>query len=172
MTITCRPMIADDRQFVISGWSSSLRTSIYAGMISNKRWAAVMHPEIEAILNAPTTSTLVAYEPGELDHEGRQFLYGFIATRTGRPYVYYCYVKKPYRHPRKFRIARQLFAAADTDPTVPFGFACRTGIGDRILATCRCGLHRNDHIAAADCPRFAPKFRGTWDPVPAREAAA
>lgn len=172
MTISFRPMIADDRQFVLSGWSSSYRTSKYAGLIRNSRWSTVMHEEIGAFIDAPTTSVIVACEPGELDHEGREFLYGFIATRTGgMPYVYYVYVKKPYRQ-RLAHIGRQLFTAAGIDPTEPFVYASGTAIGDKILATCKCGLHRADHISATDCPKFQPKYAGTMDPVPAREEAA
>lgn len=148
MTITFRPMAADDRQFVISTWSSSFRTSRYAGLVSNATWADVMHREIGAILDRPTTRTIVACEPSELDHLGRQFLYGFIATRTVvgvRPYVYYCYVKKKFR---RRRIARRLFDAAGIDAAGGFVYACRTG-------------------ALLD---VATKIPGaTWDPVPARE---
>ena len=175
MTISFRPMIPDDRQFVISGWSSSFRKSRYAGLISNKRWAKVMHPEIGGILDAPNTRTIVACEPGEVDHEGREFLYGFIAVRsTGEPHVYYCYVKRPYRYPNRFngerlRVGRLLFEAVGIDPREPFTFAAGTAIGDEILRTCTCGLDRRDHGDAEH--RFEPKFRGVHDPVPAREAA-
>lgn len=172
MTISFRPMIAADRQFVLSGWSSSFRTSIYAGLISNARWADVMHREFGAVIDAPTTSVIVACEPGELDHEGREFLYGFIATRNrGEPYVYYAYVKKPYRWPRPFRIGHRLFDAAGIDPAEPFTYAAGTAIGDKILATCRCGRHRHDHDGTITCGRFQSKYRGTMDPVPTREAA-
>lgn len=180
MTIAFRPMVAADRQFVLSGWSSSYRTSIYAGLIRNSTWAEVMHRELGAIIDAPTTAVTVAIEPGELDHEGREFLYGFIATRThGAPYVYYVYVKKPYRYPKPFKIGRRLFAAAGIDPTEPFTSACSTALGDRLLSTCTCGRRRVEHdgigltIAPSDtrerCYRFTAKYQGTFDPVPARE---
>jgi len=168
MTIAFRSMIPADRQFVLSGWSSSFRTSRYAGLIRNSRWADVMHVEFGAMIDAPSTSVIVACEPGEVDHEGREFLYGFIVSRTmGTPYVYYCYVKKHYRHPKPFKIGRKLFAAAGIDPREPFTYAAPTSIAERILATCTCGRHRNDHA----CERFTPKYPGTPDPVPAREDA-
>jgi hypothetical protein len=169
-------MVPADRQFVLSGWSSSFRKSRYAGLISNARWAEVMHREIGAILDAKDTSVIVACEPGELDHEGREFLYGFIATRkTGAPYVYYVYVKLAYRlaaHPeRPYRIGRRLFAAAGVDPAEPFTFAPPTAIAEQILATCRhCGRRRSEHGEHDPC-EFTPKFAGSFDPVPAREAA-
>lgn len=125
MTIAFRPMVADDRQFVISGWSSSFRTSLYAGIISNATWADVMHREIGRILDRADTRTIVACEPDEFDHLGRQFLYGFAAVRsTGEPYVYYCYVKKPYRGRG---IAHRLLEAAGVNPECRFGYACPTG---------------------------------------------
>lgn len=188
MTIAFRPMVAADRQFVLSGWSSSYRTSIYAGLIRNSTWAEVMHREIGAIIDAPTTAVTVAIEPGEQDHEGREFLYGFIAARNhGAPYVYYVYVKKPYRYPKPFSIGRRLFEAAGVNLGEPFTFASRTAIGDRILGMCTCGRQRSEHGAAVaiaqdgflsavrenpqrpGCSRFTSKFPGTWDPVPARE---
>ena len=53
MTIAFRPMIPADRQFVLSGWSSSFRTSRYAGLIRNSRWADVMHvDEVVTHLNS------------------------------------------------------------------------------------------------------------------------
>lgn len=126
--ITFRPMDSDDRQFVISGWSSSFRKSPYAGMISNERYSDVMHREIAAILDRPTTRTLVACEPEELDHLGRQFLYGFIAVRsTGAPYVYYCYVRLGVGFRRR-GIARKLLHAADIDEAGPFKYAYRTDV--------------------------------------------
>lgn len=130
--IAFRPMVADDRQFVISGWSSSFRTSDYSGMISNANYARVMHAEIGLIINRPTTSIVVACEPGELDHQGREFLYGFIAVRTGgKPYVYYCSVKERFR---ERRIARRLFAAVGIDPRLAFRYAYRTRFVDDLAS--------------------------------------
>ena len=139
-----RPMIDADRGFVRSAWSSSYRTSPYAGMLSMTTYADVMHREIDLVLDHPTTRTIVADEPGETDHEGRPFLYGFISFRaldaaiveltsgTPRPYpyVYYVYTKGPYRRGRHNGLpqamATELFGAAGIDPRAPFAFACRT----------------------------------------------
>jgi hypothetical protein len=135
-------MAPADRLFVISTWSRSYRTSDYAGLIAMSRYSDIMHREIEAIIDHPTTRTLVAEEPGEVDHEGRPFLYGFIAARPGEmtrigeyrlPCVYFVYVKT------KFRCGRQrlglprgygaeLLAAAAIDPRKPFVYACRTDV--------------------------------------------
>lgn len=132
MTIAFRPMIPADREFVRSGWSSSYRTSYAAGLISMDTWADVMHREINAILDRPSTAVTVAHEPGETDHVGRPFLYGFIAAlKRPDPYVLYAYVKAPYR---RQRIAARLFAAAGVDPKRPFGYACRTGYCDQLAA--------------------------------------
>lgn len=135
VTLGFRAMAATDRDLVVSGWSSSLRMSHYAGFISMKRWASVMHVEINATLDHPDVSTLVAEEIGETDHMGRSFLYGFItwsSTLTAMPYVFYCYVKRPYRRGTEQGMvqghAAQLFAAAGIDPTKPFSYACRTGV--------------------------------------------
>lgn len=134
MTVLIRPMIEADRVFVVSGWSSSMRTSHYAGFISMRRWASVMHPEINATIDHPAVATLVAEEVGELDHLGRPFLYGFIAwsrTLTALPYVFYVYVKNPYRRGKQKGLAQgcaaQLFAAAGIDPSKPFLYGCATG---------------------------------------------
>jgi GNAT superfamily N-acetyltransferase len=150
MTIAFRPMQPADRQFVISGWSSSYRASKFAGLIRNSSWATVMHREIDAYLDMPDTQTFVACEPGEFDHLEREFLYGFIATRrTGAPYVYYCYVKRLYRGRG---IARGLFDAAGVDPAGEFAYACETGASIE--------LRRAGKISAS-----------TFDSVPAKEAA-
>lgn len=159
MTAIFRPMVDADRQFVISGWSSSLRTSKWSGLISMSRWAYTMHLEIEAILRRPGTAVIVAEEPGEqieTDSGPRPWLYGFIATRedlsTPVPYVYYCYVKGPFRRARarlnlEQGYATQLFAAAGIDPTKPFLYASRTSSSEALL----------DRIPRAE-----------WDPLPAR----
>lgn len=130
-----RPMAETDRRFVVSGWSSSLRTSNYAGFISMRRWADVMHAEINGAIDHPAVSTLVAEHPGETDHMGRPFLYGFIAwsvSLVDAPYVFYVYVKNPYRRGKEKGMAQgyaaQLFAAAGIDPRAPFSYACSTGM--------------------------------------------
>lgn len=154
MTVSFRPMTAADRDFVISGWSASLRTSIHAGLISDTTWADVMHREIGAILDRPTTRTVVACEPGELDHLDREFLYGFAVARIGEPYLYYCYVKAKFRHGKRRGMRRGygelLLDAVGIDPAQPFGYACRTPAAIRLA------------------PRYPA---ATWDPFPARKAA-
>lgn len=136
MTALIRAAIPADRDFVVSTWSSSFRTSVYAGVLNMRTYADVMHREIKLILDHPTTLTLVAAEPDDLDERGRQFLYGFVALRRHiereRPYVYYVYVKSPYRQGRKrfsleFGYATQLFRAAGVEARRPFGYAFETG---------------------------------------------
>jgi hypothetical protein len=154
-----RAMLDSDHDFVVSGWSSSFRTSKHAGLIAMATYADTMHLEIDAILKRSSTSVIVAHEPGEvvMTNAGeRPFLYGFIATRNDlpMPYVYYVYVKSAFRrarrrHGRKRGHAEDLFAAAGVDRSRRFGFACRTAISDQI---------QSDHkIPLAE-----------WDPLPAR----
>lgn len=102
-------------------------------------YADIMHGQIDSILSHQSTSVLVAEEEGESDHMGRSFLYGFLAfhrdlnhyvmrsadndTKTSHPYVYYVYVKSPYRGSH---YASRLFAAAGIDVSKMFAYACRT----------------------------------------------
>lgn len=136
-------MTADDRQFVISGWSSSFRKSDHAGMISMATWADVMHREIGAVLDRADTIALVAEEVGELDERGRPFLYGSLVYRRDPvrirlrqaspldprwlvlPYVFYAFTKIRYR---ERGVARRLFAAASINYRAPFAYACRTEV--------------------------------------------
>lgn len=128
-------MLPVDREFVRSTWSSSYRLSDYAGLVPMDRWADVMHPIIDRLLDSPHVRTLVAHEPGEPDHLGRPYLYGFIASSStlvpGVPYVLYAYVKASYRRGVSKGYApfgRLLFEAAGIDPRKRFVYACRTGI--------------------------------------------
>lgn len=135
MTLRFRPMADGERDFVVSGWSSSYRMSHFAGPISMTRYASVMHTEIEALISHPMVETIVAERVGETDHMGRPFLYGFIATskgitRDGRPYVHYVYVKNPYRRGKQKGMAHgyaaMLFEAAGIDARKPFVFGHQT----------------------------------------------
>ncbi len=147
MTAVIRRMIPADRQFVISTWSSSYRMSPYAGMLSMETYADVMHREIARIIDHPTSCVLVAEEPGEVDDKGRPFVYAFGAFRNGVhpavlsrvPYVYYVYVKAPYRQGRKrlgmtTGYAALLLGAYGIDPARPFTYACRTSYCDTLAS--------------------------------------
>ena len=125
-----RPAIAADRAFILSGWSSSLRTTRDMSFIKMADWASVMRPVLEKTLDE--ASVIVA--------EG-EVLCGFIATdprpprklqrrRARRPvapafvdYVLYIYVAQPFR---RAGIARTLFHVAGIDPMSRFSYACRT----------------------------------------------
>lgn len=140
MSASCRPAIAEDRAFVVSTWSSSYRLSQHAGLLGMAGYADVMHREVARILDHPSTLTLVAEEPGEVDHEGRPFLYGFLSVRrpdSEMPYVYYAYVKTAYRrgkarHGLGRGVASLLFAAAGIDPRKPFAYACATKFSETL----------------------------------------
>jgi hypothetical protein len=130
LTALIRPMLAVDRQFVLSGWSSSYRTSDRAGMIPMDEYAEVMHRWIGRILDHPSTVTLVAEQPGETVEDGKPFLYGFVCF-SPPSYVYYLFVKTSYRRARsRYNLASgyatQLLAATGIDPRSPFEYACHT----------------------------------------------
>lgn len=132
---------SEDRAFIISAWSSSYKSSHFAGLIASEDWPAIMHRQLGRILDWPGTTALVAGEP-----DG--FLYGFIAGDTSRrlPIVYYVYVKDPFRSQEEIapsgvviegrrsgpRYARGLFAALGVDPAQPFLYTCRTSVVSRI----------------------------------------
>lgn len=129
--IAYRAATLADRKFIVSGWSTSFRTSHSAGMIAMERWADIMHREIESVIERPDCTTLVAYEPDETP--GLVDLYGFIAgdsdaiwspvARAHLPMVFYVYVKGPQR---ERGIARGLFRALGVDPSKPFVHTCKT----------------------------------------------
>ena len=133
--IAFRLAAAHDRQFIISGWSSSFRTSHSAGMIHMDDWADVMHRQIVRVLDRPSVVTLVAYDTEETDRIAD--LAGFIAFDNGRtvPVVYYVYVPQT---KRRLGIARSLFRRARIDPTKPFAFACKTAIVSQLKAKIPC----------------------------------
>jgi len=108
--IRFRPAIAEDRPFIRSGFSASLRMSRDVPLIAMSDWADIMHPVIDRVLDR--VSAIVAH--GEV-------LQGFIAFEPG--YVVYIYVAQPFR---RNGIARGLFDAAGIDPGSRFDYACRT----------------------------------------------
>lgn len=138
MTTALRAMSPDDRAFVVSGWSSSLRLSRDVPLIPMSRWAAIMHPVIEYALDRPAAHTFVAHG---------SVLQGFICAEPR--YVLYLYVAQPFR---RQGIARALFEAAGIDPSEPFGYACRTRASWELLAK-----HRK-----APCAVYDP-FRARFD---------
>lgn len=106
-----RPMVDDDRAFVISGWSSSYRLS-RDSIVPMAMWADTMHAVVGHYLARLSTRVLVAH---------RDTLWGFLAYDLD--YVFYCYVAQPFR---KGGVARALFDAAGIDPGGRFGYLCRT----------------------------------------------
>jgi hypothetical protein len=156
-------MAADDLGFVVSAWSSSFRTSPYAGLLSMVRYADIMHREIGEILARPSTAAIVRYDAIQRDDRGRQLLYGFLVHRTdlGRPYVYYVYVRAAWadRPPiRRQGHAAALFAAAGIDPARAFSYACRTAASD--------ALTQPQWIGGIPQPAKLPHAK--WDQLPAR----
>lgn len=134
--IHTRPALADDRAFLVSGWSSSYRSSRDETAPASL-YARQKHEEVAFYLDR--AATLVA-------HGETGVLFGFITydpttygvarhevdARTSRSrktfatfhgYVLYCYVAAPFR---LRGIARRLFADAGIDPQERFGYLCRT----------------------------------------------
>ena len=109
--MTFRPYTADDRAFILSGWSASLRMTRDVPLIGMDAWADIMRPVIDRVLSR--SECIVA--------EG-SVLQGFIAFQQP-DYVLYCYVAQPFRGNG---IARGLFDAAGIDPSSRFRYACRT----------------------------------------------
>jgi GNAT superfamily N-acetyltransferase len=128
VSVVFRRAAAGDLPFVISSWSSSYRTSYYAGLVTMNDWADVMHVQLRKILARPSIVTCVAHDPDE-DLAGSADLLGFIAgdvaDRSKVPLVLYVFVKAHYRGNG---VARGLFNALGVDPSKPFDFACKTPV--------------------------------------------
>ncbi len=125
--ILTRAAIAEDRDFIVSGWSASLRSSRDIPLVPMATYAATFRPIVARHLEL--ARAVVA-------HGESGVLFGFIVydsatyhVELGRRrvtldgYVLYVYVAAPFR---RRGIARRLFAAAGIDPTQRFGYACRT----------------------------------------------
>jgi hypothetical protein len=106
--------------FVVSTWSASYKKSRSAGIIHTDDWPAIMHPQINKILDRDGARCLIAYE-----HDDPDYFYGWIAGDTSErvPVVYYVYVKAPYR---RSGIAGRLFGALGVDPKSRFVYVCST----------------------------------------------
>lgn len=115
-----------ERRFITSQWSSSFKSSHYAGMIYTDDWATVMHPQISRVLDRPDTTTIVAF-----DDKDRRFLYGFICGDVSQrpPIVFYVYIREPFR---KWGYARGLFGELGVDPTRHFLYTAKTGMVPRL----------------------------------------
>lgn len=113
MTASYRAAIAEDRPFIVSGWSASQRMTRDVPLISMKRWADVWRPIVGEVLDQVATRVVVVHGA---------VLQGFIAYQPPL-YVLYVYVAQPFR---RNGLARGLFAAAGIDPRARFSYACRT----------------------------------------------
>jgi GNAT superfamily N-acetyltransferase len=122
MTISHRPALTADRQFIVTTWSASYKKSHSAGLVTADDWAGIMHPQLEKILDRTDARAMIATEKSDPD-----FFYGWIAGDTSEsvPVVYFVYVKQPYR---RTGIARGLLKAFGVDPSRPFVYVCKTGI--------------------------------------------
>ena len=126
--ILTRPACAADRDFIVSGWSASLRSSRDIPLVPMSTYATTFRPIIEGHL--ARAQVLVA-------HGEAGVLFGFLAfdpstyvATIGRRhitldgYVLYAYTAAPFR--RRYGVQRRLFAAAGISPLQRFGYACRT----------------------------------------------
>ncbi len=105
------------RNFVLSNWSSSLRRSPDAGMITSEDWPSVMHTQMAKICARPECRVLVAIG------EAAPVFGGFIAGEPTERVVYFVFVKD---HFRRSGLARQLFKSLGIDPGGRFVYPCRT----------------------------------------------
>jgi hypothetical protein len=125
--IFTRNAVAEDRDFIVSGWSASLRSTRDIPLVPMALYADTFRPIITRHLDR--CLTIVA-------HGETGVLFGFVAydtstyevTTSNRKmrldgYVLYVYVAAPFR---RRGVARRLFAAAGISPTQRFGYACRT----------------------------------------------
>lgn len=120
------PAKPEHRQFIVSGWSSSLRKTRDLPFISMADYADIMHSQIVKVLERAGAQTIVAE---------RSVFAGFICFERGAnlvdehdvlvttDYVFYVYVAQPFR---RRGLARFLFAAAGIDPASRFHYAART----------------------------------------------
>lgn len=112
--ITYRPAQPDDRPFIVSGWSASLKKSRNVQLIAMDDWATIMHAQIDKVMQRSRAVTIV--RAGDV-------LSGFICAAPADNHVFYIYVAQPFRGQG---IARELFGAVGIDPAKPFGYACQT----------------------------------------------
>jgi hypothetical protein len=116
-----------DRDFIVSGWSASLRGSRDIPLVPMTAYASIFRPIIERQLER--ANVLVAHGEsgvlfGFIAYDPRMYVVGIgRERRTLVGYVLYVYVATPFRE-RGF--ARALFAAAGISPSQRFGYACRT----------------------------------------------
>jgi len=134
--ITIRPREPDDDRFIVSGWSSSYRTSRDLSFVQMDRYADTMHGVVASVLARPRTEVLVA--DGSIMPR-----WGFLAFERSEvgapPIVMYTYVAQPYR---RRGVARGLFASAGIDPALPFEYAARTQASWELLH-----IHRKAPLA-------------------------
>lgn len=129
-----RAATPDDEPFIVSGWSSSYRTSRDVAFIQMGHYGDVMHAIIRGVLARPRAKVLVAH--GEV-------LHGFLCYEPGPagglPLVIYVYVAQPYR---RHGDAAGLFRTAGIDPLQPFEYAARTETSWRLME-----IHRKAPLA-------------------------
>jgi hypothetical protein len=105
------------RNFVLGGWSSSLKHSRDAGMITADDWITVMHEQIAKICARRECRVYVAVG------DAADVYLGFIAGEPEERIVYYCFVKELYR---QRGVARSLFEALGIHPRSRFAYPCMT----------------------------------------------
>lgn len=134
------PSSPKDREFVISSWLDSSRSSYSSGLCPMHMWYAREWPIREWYIDHPSIKTLLAYEKDDPD-----FLYGWVCAdpsvqsipdKSGSVHywpalVLYVYVKQSYR---KEGVARRLFQAVGVDVSKPFLYASNTVTASRIAS--------------------------------------
>lgn len=140
-----RPMHADDRQFVLSGWSTGVRDSHDLALVPMRGWSKWAHPVLGGYLDRARVLVYQGDERVTVFRDGASVevdqLLGFIAydpapyaTKRRRldGYVYFVYVPLMFR---KQGVASALLAAAGFTRTSALGYA----VGTRALWEIRGG---------------------------------
>jgi len=115
-----------ERRFVLDGWLKSYKNAHAAGLIDAFDWYSTMIPQLDKICGRPGVRTLVAFNK-ERPPDDVAGLFGFICGEpdSNPPFVYYVFVKEPYR---RMGIARGMFEALGVNPSARFDYAAKTGV--------------------------------------------
>jgi GNAT superfamily N-acetyltransferase len=154
LTVAYRAAELADREFIIDTWLRSYRLSRTAGLIAMDDWRSVMWPQIAKILDRPSVTTMVAFDP---DETGRLVdLFGFVCADVteGTPLVFYVYVKGAYRG---WGYARGLFAALDINPRRRFAYACDTYVVSELREAGKIPRAYFDQVSARFPNKNAPR---------------
>lgn len=111
-----------DESFLFSSWLRSYRDSPVMAGVPNTVYYAKMHGAIERVLKSATVLVACAEDDPEQ-------IFGYVVYAPG--VIYFAYVKHSLRG---FKIGTALESAALVNQTAPIKYACRTRVGERLIA--------------------------------------